>query len=187
LRGEIDLWKVFRAGLPAVRKYRATQEATLPQIVLKILATTSSRESEHPYHDIELPSEGGAGSTTLMRATAHQCASAGYPVLVLRPDQVDIDADHVLAFSTSLANASAKVGVTDMPAMLIVLDVEHEQRTRVRELAQVLASHNRRIVFLRAIKEQPSTSTSKTRTRLNVLGTNLQEAKLNPAARHLKT
>jgi hypothetical protein len=129
-----------------------------------LLGRLSRGEDDSFTTTVQLPAEGGSGTTTLLRGVAYRMAAAGYPTLVLRPEQVDIDLDHVLAFSDALSERSSLEGIDQQPPILMVCDVEHSGIANLKQVTQLLATRSRRILLLQAIKAEIRESEEK-RTR----------------------
>jgi len=77
-------------------------------------------------------------------------AAAGFPTLVLRPEQVDIELDHILAFSDALTDRLASEKIDHQPPLLVICDVEHENFSTLKHIPQLLASRGRRVLLLQA-------------------------------------
>lgn len=150
LDGSLDNWKGFGVGLPIPRSYKSDRNLNLPEEVLAIIRAFHSDNAPGLTGVINLPSFGGSGATTAIRQAAYHAAQAGYPTLILRPAQVDVDIEEVSAFATSLYRVAQSVGLVDMPPILVVLDVEHSRFVRNRELAQRLAVEGRKAIILEA-------------------------------------
>jgi hypothetical protein len=151
LQGSLDNWSAFGVGLPVKRSYVSEKNLTLVQEVGSALDLLQKKDSGWPTFVIKLPCEGGSGATTLLRSAAYEAASAGFPTLCLRPEQVDVDLDDVLAFSTALSDTCQKAGIEDVPPLVIVSDVEHEGIKNIPQLPQLLASHARKSLLVQAM------------------------------------
>src|SRR5262249_23409160 len=101
--------------------------------------------------------EGGAGATTLIRSVAFRMASDGVPTIVLRPDQIDVELDQILAFSDALSDLIAAERIDQHPPLLLVADVEHYAISTLKQVPQLLAARGRKVLLLQAI---PITSVS---------------------------
>jgi hypothetical protein len=152
LHGRLDAWAGYAAGLVVPRAYRTGDGKTLSEEVLSALRQVSGGDEDNSQlvHVLEVPASAGAGSTTLARMAAFDAASEGYPVLVLRPEEVDIDRAAVSAFATSLAGLAAENELNPLPT-LILLDREHHNVVARRDLAPALASEGRRAVILQVL------------------------------------
>ena len=151
LQGSLDNWSAFGAGLPVERSYASGRNLSLNEEVSTALDSLQKKDSGSTAFVLQLPCLGGSGATTLLRNAAFATASAGFPTICLRPDQVDVDLDHVLAFSTALSDACQSAGIEDVPPLVIISDVEHEGIRNIFQLPQLLASHARKSVLLQAL------------------------------------
>ncbi len=149
---KLDSWSAYSSGLPVPRSFRSASGKYLPQEVIDILGNLSGEEGKSPAEVLRVPCEGGAGATTLIRFAAFCAASEGFPALVLRPSQTDVDFEQLMAFSTRLNEAALAAGLRDAVRMLIVLDVEHERFVRASEVARALASQGRNALVLQAVR-----------------------------------
>src|SRR5579872_1211936 len=181
LRGDINSWKAYGAGLPVSRSYRAEGGKVFDAEIQELLGRLSRGEDESFSLTVQLPAEGGAGVTTLIRSAAYRAAAAGFPTLVLRPEQVDVDLDHILAFSDAVADKLASAGADQQPPLLIVSDVEHSRISTLKQIPQLLASRNRRVLLLQAVNlEDTESEPKRTRrfVRLKPLKTESNEAEV---------
>src|ERR1039458_7657255 len=168
LEGSVSNWSAFSCGLPAPRAYRSESDLTLEEEVKESFRTL--REvSESLTAVVEVPCEAGSGATSLLRSIAFSAARDGHPTLVLRPDQVDIDIEELLAFATALHDTANSLGVKDVPAMLVVSDVEHEHISELRTLPQAFAAAGRSALILRAVRYEPSDEKRKSSSRFKRL------------------
>lgn len=150
LRGDLSTWSAFALGVPVQREYKSEENRTLDEEVEDALKRVNKGDDSLRTFSIRLPCEPGSGATTLIRWAAYAAAAAGYPTLVLRPDQVDIDREELIAFATTLSESALRAGVKNPPPLLVVVDVEHEAIPDVFSLAESLASHGRSAVILQA-------------------------------------
>jgi tetratricopeptide (TPR) repeat protein len=150
LRGDLTTWSAFALGVPVQREYKSEGNRTLDEEVEDALKRVSKGDDSLRTFSIRLPCEPGSGATTLIRRAAFAAAAAGYPTLVLRPDQVDIDREELIAFATTLSESALREGVKNPPPLLVVVDVEHEAIPDVFSLAESLATHGRSAVILQA-------------------------------------
>lgn len=148
LGGDLSTWSAFALGVPVERDYKSAGNRTLGEEVEDALKRVSKGDDSLRTFSVRLPCEPGSGATTLLRRTAFAAAVAGYPTLVLRPDQVAIDREELIAFATTLSEAALREGVKNPPPLLLVVDVEHEAIPDVPSIAESLASHGRRAVIL---------------------------------------
>jgi len=165
--GSLDDWTCYQSGvLPVPRSYRTDQGATLSEDVLSALRNLSSGgKSGQRTFVFQLPAESASGATTLLRAVAFAAAESGFPTLVARPEQVEIDIEDVLAFATSLNDAAMSAGVTELPAILVVIDVEHSELNEAvaRLVGQALAAQGRKAVVLQALRFEDGVQREQTR------------------------
>jgi tetratricopeptide (TPR) repeat protein len=164
LRGDLNGWQAYGAGLPVPRSYRTAENRSFMEEIEYLLGRLSRGEDETLAVTVQLPAEGGAGATTLTRAAAYRMAVAGFPTLVLRPEQVDIELDHILAFSDALTDRLASERVDHQPPLLIVCDVEHSHIAALKQIPQLLASRGRKVLLLQATNYDSMVSLEK-RTR----------------------
>jgi hypothetical protein len=150
LEGSLENWSGYGVGLPVERSYSSEKKLTLSQELMNILEHYQDRESEDLTHTVVLPCEGGAGATTFLRWAAYQAASIGFPTLVLRPEQVDINLEDVRTFVAVISEKCQSVAMEGAPPVLIVFDVEHASIRNSRFLSQFLAGHRHRAVILQA-------------------------------------
>jgi hypothetical protein len=148
LSGNLDNWSGYSAGLPVSRSYTSQAGKSLLREVEEALAALSKGDTL--TFSLNLPADGGSGATTLLRAAAHQAASQGFPTLILRPDQVNIDPEEILAFHTTLSERLLSQGKDDLPPMVIIVDREHEQIAKARSFVPFLASHRCRALIVQA-------------------------------------
>jgi hypothetical protein len=150
-------WSCYSSGvLPVQRSYRTDLDITLQEDVLARLKHLARDKKGQRTFVFQLPSESASGATTLLRHTAYLAAEAGFPTLVVRPEQVDLDIEDLLAFITTLNNATISNGITELPPVLLVLDVEHSQINRAfaRQVAQAIATQGRKAVVLQALRSE---------------------------------
>ena len=170
LQGNPDTWTAFAAGFPIQRGYRSEAAKSLDEELQAALDMVSAESDGRKTFVLQLPSEAGAGATTLLRNVAFEAAGRGYPTVVLRPEQIDINLEELLAFVQALSEASLTSRRTGMPPILIVCDVEHYRIPELSQLPVALASHGRRAVILQAVSfadvAESSESRRNRRTRL---------------------
>ena len=157
LRGDLSTWSAFALGVPVQRDYKSGANRSLEQEVDDALKRVARGDDSLRTFSVRLPCEPGSGATTLLRATGFAAAADGYPTLVLRPDQVDVDREDLVAFATTLSERALKEGVKNPPPILVVLDVEHEAIPDVSSIAESLASHGRSVVVLEGTSSHSST------------------------------
>ena len=97
LEGSVTNWAAFTCGLPGPRSYRSKLGLSLLEELRSALMTLQ-KDSDALTMVLQLPSEPGAGLTTMLRSAAFQAARDGHPTLILRPDQVEVDMEELLAF-----------------------------------------------------------------------------------------
>lgn len=151
LKGSLDSWAAYGAGLPVKRAYVTEKNLTLTQELSSALEILQKKDLGSLAFALQLPCQGGSGATTMLRAAAFAAASEGFPTICLRPEQVDVDLDHVLAFSTAFSEACQSAGIEDVPPLVIVTDVEHAEIKNILQIPQLLASHARKSVLVRAL------------------------------------
>src|ERR1017187_4257540 len=154
LRGELGSWATFAAGLPVPRDYKTENGKSLFEELTDLLRRLENREDASLTAVLRLPCEPGAGATTLIRSAGFEAARAGYPTLILRPDQIDINLEDILAFATTVSETALAAGMPDSPPLLVVLDVEHSHIRTVSQILQTLAAHGRRGVVLQAFSDE---------------------------------
>ncbi len=154
LSGNFSSWSAYSLRAPVRREYRTDSGKDLSEYVRDVLAEVGAANESLRTFVMRLPSDAGAGTTTLLRCVAFDAAEAGFPTLVLRPDQIDVDRDELLAFTMTVVEASQRAGLKSPPPFLLVLDVEHESIPEIGQLAALLASHGRRAVILQAVSSQ---------------------------------
>jgi hypothetical protein len=154
LDGSLEDWSAYSVGLPVERDYR-TQGKPLDEDVLTMLRQVQASSGPASTYVMQLPAEPGAGATTLLRAAAYAAAREGFPTLVLRPEQIAIDHEELSAFATTLSEGALALGIEQVPPLLIVIDVEHDQRgIAARGIAGTLARQGRSAVVLHAVAVQ---------------------------------
>jgi len=160
----IDDWSCYSTGvLPVPRTYRTDLGTSLEDDIIRTLKLIGSGKAQITFI-FKLPAESASGATTLLRNAAYSAAKAGFPTLVVRPEQVDIDVEDLLAFVTTLNDAAMSAGLSELPPILVVIDVEHSERNHIlaRQVTQSLAAQGRKAVILQAFGaedgegEQPS-------------------------------
>lgn len=147
-----DFWGMFASGvLPIPRAYRTDEGLTLADDVERSLARLKTASQRTFVY--RMPCDAASGGTTLMREAAFRCAQAGYPTMVARSEQVEIDLEDVLSFVTALGNAAAATGLHGLPPVLVILDREHTSLNPAlaRQAAQALSAQGRKAVILQAI------------------------------------
>jgi hypothetical protein len=189
LDGSLEDWSAYGVGLPVERDYR-TQGKPLHEDVLAILRQVRASSGLASTYVMRLPAEPGAGATTLLRAAAYAAAQEGFPTLVLRPEQIAIDHEELSAFATTLSEGALALGMEQVPPLLIVMDVEHDQRgIAARGIAGTLARQGRSAVFLHAVAAQDAGVDVERRTRraavLPVLSAGLAEEEVERCRRAL--
>ncbi|MFL6119348.1 hypothetical protein [Actinophytocola sp.] len=189
LDGNLEDWSAHSVGLPVGRDYR-TQDKPLHEDVLAVLRQVQARSETASTYIMRLPAEPGAGATTLLRAAAYAAAREGFPTLVLRPEQIAIDLEELSAFATTLSEGALALGLEQVPPLLIVIDVEHEQRGIVaRSITGPLARQGRSAVVLHAVAAQDAKADAERRTRraavLPVLSAQLAEEEIERCRRTL--
>lgn len=151
LRGDLSTWSAFALGVSVQRDYKTDANRSLGDEVEDALKRVGKGDDSLRTFSIRLPCQPGSGATTLLRRSAFAAAVAGYPTLVLRPGQVDVDREELVAFATTVSEAALREGVKNPPPLLVVLDVEHEAIPDVSSIAESLASHGRSAVILQGI------------------------------------
>jgi hypothetical protein len=151
LAGSLKNWKGYAAGLPVPRSYTSAKNCSLSDELFAALQEVEQENSPTRTFGMQLPCEGGAGTTTLLRTAAFQAARKGYPTLILGPEQVDLDVEELIAFATALSEAALAQEIKDMPPLLIILDTEHTAIRGLGHLAQTLAVHGRPAVLIQAV------------------------------------
>jgi hypothetical protein len=158
LAGDLGNWSAFALGIPVKRSYETDAGRSLLAEVLDAMGRVEGPEDGARSVTIKLPAEPGAGVTTLIRHVAFDIAEKGFPAIVLRPDQMGVDLDALVAFTTALTESFQKVGDGGLPPVLIVVDVEHEAIAEVGQISSTLAAHGRRGVVLQAISSRSAGS-----------------------------
>jgi len=151
LEGSLDTWKGYGTGLPIPRSYTSDRGLSLEKEVRTLLGSLHQPDSEILTMTLQLPSEGGAGTTTFIRSVAYALASDGYPTLVLRPEQVALKVEELGAFARALSEASIQSDAEDIRPLLLVLDVEHSSIPGLKQLPQFLAAQGRLALILQAV------------------------------------
>ena len=169
LRGDLNSWSAYGAGLPVPRQYRTDGGADLFEEIDNLLRSLYRGGDDGLTLTIQVPAKGGAGLSTMLRAAAHRAASQGFPTLVLRPEQVDIDLDQILAFSDALVEKSLHQGLEHLPPLLVVADVEHARIANLRQITQLLASRGRKVVVLKGVDNRDDEFVEKRTRRLITL------------------
>lgn len=154
-------WKPFAAGLPWVRD---------PQAVPTVLGALQQVEDEGADDNAVLfiPSESGAGGTTVSRAIAFEVAKAGYPALVAGPAFFTPDVTEVSRFllrvrQRQLQMAQSSTATKGLQSdeerlketpWLIVFDVHH-WRGREQDIGAFVRrlSHERRPAVVLCVVE----------------------------------
>lgn len=150
LSNDLGNWKAYCCGLPVPRAYSLGEGRTLTDEVLSALEKVHQEDGGSRSFVLQLPCEGGAGGTTLIRQAAHRAAREGYPTLVLRRSEVDVDVEGLAAFATSLLEAARGNAMDDTPPLLLVFDTEHSSIPGIDNVGQSLGAQGRRAVILQA-------------------------------------
>jgi tetratricopeptide (TPR) repeat protein len=150
LKGSLESWAAYTHGLPVPRSYRSALRLTISEEAQAIV-NTFGQNTRDLTHSLQLPCEAGSGATTLLRSAAFNLASIGNPTIILRPGQVQVDLDELVAFSVSLAEAASRAGISDAPPLVVVTDVDHEGMPNVRQIAQALAAYGRPALVLQGL------------------------------------
>lgn len=153
----LDDWSCYSAGvLPVPRSYRTDLGVSLNEDVLMTLRQVAGGAKGQRTFVFQLPAESASGVTTLLRSVAYSAAEAGFPTLVARTEQVELDIEDLVAFVTSLNDAAKSSGILDLPPILLVIDVDHSERNRIfaRQAAQSLATQGRKAVILQALRAE---------------------------------
>lgn len=189
LSGSLANWRGYACGLPVPRSYRSSLGLSLAEELLRALRSLGDQtEGQSPTFVLQLPVEGGAGTTTLLRAAAFEAAKNGYPALVLRPEQVEVDIEELVAFATTINEEALAAGIDDAPPIVLIADIDHHRIARIRELPQALSAHGRRAIILRAIpsEEEHGDERRTSRTaRLRPLRSQIDEAEVAACERIL--
>ncbi|MBZ5534083.1 MAG: hypothetical protein LAO20_21860 [Acidobacteriia bacterium] len=165
LEGDLSNWKAFGVALPVERGYQSSAGRSFALEVEQTLRQMEGKDSETSTFVLQLPAQGGSGATTLLRAAAYQSARSGYPTLVLRPDEVDIDLDHILAFSDVITDGALTLGLDEVPPLVVVTDVEHSSIPSIKQISQLLASRNRKVLLIQGIQIDWEDSLQEKRTK----------------------
>jgi len=147
----LDNWSAYHEGLPVPRSYLTDKSQSLIDELRLALSAAQGRRDGVRTVVLHLPCQAGAGGTTAIRAAAFQLAREGHPVLILRPEQTDVDIEDVLAFATAVNEASLAAGLDEVPPLVVVADIEHSTIKRLRRLLDNLAGNGRRAVLLQAM------------------------------------
>lgn len=186
LEARLGNWKAYAASAVVERSYRSDKGKTFREELRSALTRVSHDEPETFTFVLQLPSEGGAGATTLVRQAAFEAARDGHPALLLRPEQVEIDLEDILSFSTVLLDAAATAGVKEHVPVVIVLDVEHSKLTFASQITQLLSAHSRRAVIIQ-VAPIPDGAVAEVRhkrfTRLRPLSADLQPGEVDSCER----
>lgn len=153
--GALDDWSCFSFGLlPVPRSYKTDLGISLEDDVLQGLHNLESGSYRSHTLIYQLPCSAASGATTLLRATAYNCARKGYPTLIAKHDQVEIDIEDLTSFVTSLSDSTLQDGIRSLPPLLVIIDVEHSRLNPAfaRQIAQSLATQGRRALILQAIR-----------------------------------
>jgi len=150
--GSTSSWRGFGAGLPFERSYRSGKGKQFRDEVIDALTELAEDPGKPAARVIQLPCQGGSGATTLLRDAAFAAATAGFPSLVLKPDQTEFEPEIVLGFLGALSEASLARGLQDMPPSAIFFDVEHcaTMDASCRQFCQLVAANGRRAVIVMA-------------------------------------
>jgi len=150
--GSLTTWKGYTVGLPFQRAYRSEQNTTLDQEILSALTALMEEGTKPTARIIELPCQGGGGTTTLIRGAAFKAASEGFPTIVLKPDQTDLASEVVLGFVGNLAEKTLAIENRDIPPLALFFDVEHTaiMEATLYKLGQSLVANGRRAVLVLA-------------------------------------
>jgi hypothetical protein len=152
LKGSLDNRAPYTSGLPVPRSYTSEAGNSLAEELMSALEQVSREENQMLTSVLQLPCQSGAGATTLLRSAAFAAAEKGHPTLILRSEEVDLNLEDLLAFTTALSEAALAEGIKDFPPFVIVFDVEHESIKAANQTAQMLAAHGRRAVMLQAME-----------------------------------
>lgn len=152
----IEDWSCYASGfLPVMRSYRTEANLPLEAEVLRTLKHVASAKSQLTFM-LKLPAESASGATNLLNKAAYIAAEAGFPTLIMRPEQVEVDVEDLLAFLTTLYDSAMSAGLSELPPILVVMDVEHSERNHVlaRQVTQALAAQGRKAVILQALRAE---------------------------------
>jgi hypothetical protein len=171
LQGSPETWTAFAPDLPVQRDYRSGENKSLEEELEAALDMVAGESDGRRTFVLQLPCEAGAGATTLLRAVAFAAAGRGYPTLVLRQEQVDINLEELLAFAQSISEAALASGISRVPPILLVFDVEHSKIPELSQLATALASHGRHAIILQALslEDLPESAESRRRRRTRLV------------------
>ena len=187
LRGDPDDWRGYAARLDFPRLYATDGGRSLPDATLEALSELQKGPPRgRETVELILPAEGGAGGTTLLRRTAWEVARAGYPTLVLRQGQIEVDIEDLLAFGLALVEKAGKDTQRETP-LLVVCDVQHNEAPGVDELAVALRSRGRAALVLRAVRARGGTASianSRVRRVLPVLEQRVSDSEVARLAQH---
>ena len=194
LDGSSGAWAGYASGLPVPRAYRTAAGRSLSDELVHALrqaeaADPTSGEYQNPRRratTLTLPSRGGSGATTLIRAAAFAAAQHGYPSLILRPEVTEIDLEMLGAFATGLTESALAAGLDALPPMVVVLDAEVADVRSARQLGGFLAAQGRRVVVLRAIPAEDDSIPANNQTtsgHLLLLGASADHAEVEDCER----
>lgn len=166
LRGSLDNWAAYGVGLPVARSYRSQEGLTFIHEMERAFTLFKMDNANIRTFVLQLPCEPGGGATTMLRAAAYEAAKLGHPALLLRPEQVDIDFEDLLAFTTALSEAALIRGIESVPAFIIVVDAEQSDLRSIKLLPQQLAAHGRTAVILQTLSLDSSHNREIRRSRM---------------------
>jgi len=159
LKGTEKDWIGYAAGLAFPRNYQAlpNRKIRLTGFILEELKKLESSQGRSFNLSVTLPARNGSGVTTLLRLTAFEVASKGYPVLLLKQDQIGFDIDTLNAFLNRLEQKCiSQLEMSSSPPVLLVFDVDHEDIREICYAAQTLSALGRQVVVLCAVTDDIS-------------------------------
>ena len=139
MSGRLDSWAAYAAGLPIQRGYEPVPQESLADHVCQV-AEGLGRKKQSLFRILGLPAEPGAGLTTLLRQAAFEAALVGFPTLVMKPGQTELDIEAIRAFALHLSEAWKTDGESEQVSLVLVFDAEHFDLPQLTNLPAILAS-----------------------------------------------
>lgn len=165
-----ESWNAIAAGIAYPREVEVAETATeglsegadqpTTSLEAAVFAELNAIEQDGLPPDtllrqLYLFAEGGAGSTTIIRRTAVQVASAGYPVAVTRPGASSLESGVLEGFITEvqdkwLERRSGRGSGRGLLPVVLFVDTDGETSFREAKLGRTLGRLGRRVLVVRA-------------------------------------
>lgn len=151
LDSDLENWNAFSNKVPVERLYTVDGVTKIEDEIVKSANEMSGKDKKSIVKIIQLPSEGGAGATTLLRSAAFAVATQGFPALFLKQDPINIDIDALLAFITFLQDRAMLLDAKVFKPAVIFFDNDHTDINYIKKIPQILMAHGKVALVVRCV------------------------------------